>query len=653
MSEHAPAQRHAVNPAQTAAKEAFLSKGHEREVAEPSFLQTRQPHQIFGDYAESRIGFDFSGVPAFAGLASRNRPVLRTQPMVQRFAKNEALNLSSCPTCSELEPDQTLETHAPSNESIDHTPEATTTSLTSEPLEVTSTPGETALPGLIVEDSAIELASDQMKRSEFLTQLKSEVCRSVEAALAGTGRTTDDCPYLNYWFDFYSRKDSMHIERAIRRYAPETSNSTTASGYISAIAQRAGQAAETWVRTGEISGVPEGVATTVPGETPVESGEGAAAATGPVMLKSRSSGLRTVDDPHAVQAELGEGLPLSGCTRSRMEPAFGMDFSHVRTHTDTTAARLSNRLNARAFTVGDHVAFGANEYKPGTLVGDALIAHELAHVVQQGSSNGFLATMQSDSNASSNALEHDADQSSLSAVFSIWCKAKGVFHDIKHNVMPSLRSGLQLQRCDNGSGSSATTSTTVPSIASWSARTRDGDSTSSDNCCSQCRGVTLGVDCDSPNFKNGIELKAVIAGHLSGYSYDIKRTKEGKYWRRNGATATWSEITAYAKPAGSLDDSHDSDECLTPIASGANHHIYSIDRPGLPSSWGRGSYTEKVQKMNFIEFVRITKPDGTTVDDSNTQDWHTIMWISKSGTAWSVNRTQSEISTGHLSSFSP
>jgi hypothetical protein len=66
-----------------------------------------------------------------------------------------------------------------------------------------------------------------------------------------------------------------------------------------------------------------------------------------------------------------------------MEGAFGRSFTGVAVHTDGRAARLLSNLNARAFTVGEHVAFGGGEYRPVTMIGDALIAHELAQVVQQ------------------------------------------------------------------------------------------------------------------------------------------------------------------------------------------------------------------------------------------------------------------------------
>jgi outer membrane protein OmpA-like peptidoglycan-associated protein len=67
-----------------------------------------------------------------------------------------------------------------------------------------------------------------------------------------------------------------------------------------------------------------------------------------------------------------------------MEPRFGHDFSRVRVHTGTEAAQAAAALNARAYTVGPAIVFGAGEYAPATAAGRQLLAHELAHTIQQG-----------------------------------------------------------------------------------------------------------------------------------------------------------------------------------------------------------------------------------------------------------------------------
>ncbi|MCE7936996.1 hypothetical protein DCC79_00305 [bacterium] len=80
----------------------------------------------------------------------------------------------------------------------------------------------------------------------------------------------------------------------------------------------------------------------------------------------------------------GGGKPLPGPTRAFFEPRFGQRFGDVRVHTDGSAAELARSVNARAFTVGRDIVFGAGEYAPRTDGGKRLLAHELTHVVQQG-----------------------------------------------------------------------------------------------------------------------------------------------------------------------------------------------------------------------------------------------------------------------------
>ncbi len=77
------------------------------------------------------------------------------------------------------------------------------------------------------------------------------------------------------------------------------------------------------------------------------------------------------------------GRPLDETTRGFMESRFNHDFSGVRVHTDGRAAESARAVNALAYTVGNHVAFGAGQYVPETSGGRGLLAHELAHVVQQ------------------------------------------------------------------------------------------------------------------------------------------------------------------------------------------------------------------------------------------------------------------------------
>jgi hypothetical protein len=78
------------------------------------------------------------------------------------------------------------------------------------------------------------------------------------------------------------------------------------------------------------------------------------------------------------------GAPLPEGARERFEPRFGHDLSTVRVHTGPQAAASAHELNAHAYTFGQDVVFGAGQYDPGSAAGQRLLAHELAHVVQQG-----------------------------------------------------------------------------------------------------------------------------------------------------------------------------------------------------------------------------------------------------------------------------
>ena len=74
---------------------------------------------------------------------------------------------------------------------------------------------------------------------------------------------------------------------------------------------------------------------------------------------------------------------LSSQERSFFEPRFGHDFSQVRLHADARSAEMADALHAEAFTVGRDIYFGAGKLQPRTKESDRLLAHELAHVVQQ------------------------------------------------------------------------------------------------------------------------------------------------------------------------------------------------------------------------------------------------------------------------------
>ncbi|MET0053109.1 MAG: DUF4157 domain-containing protein [Candidatus Thiodiazotropha sp.] len=78
-----------------------------------------------------------------------------------------------------------------------------------------------------------------------------------------------------------------------------------------------------------------------------------------------------------------QGTSLGADVRGLLEPRFGQDFRDVRIHEGTYADVSAKVLNASAYTLGNHIVFAKGAYMPSTPRGMSLLAHELAHVVQQ------------------------------------------------------------------------------------------------------------------------------------------------------------------------------------------------------------------------------------------------------------------------------
>lgn len=318
---------------------------------------------------------------------------------------------------------------------------------------------------LIVEDDAKSLDAGQMRKGEFLADLRTASEKTAEEALKGTMWTSMGCPYIDRWISHYEGQSAEHVERAVQKYTPEARGASSAHDYIPAVTSRLRRGINQWRETGEVpADMPEEF--TAGGEMPgmtagallgglvggalravgsavsgLVSGAGKALSGlgSKISFKEREGGATEPDDPGAVQGQLGSGHSLDGNLKTQMQAAYGADFSDVRVHTDGKAHELSDNLNARAFTIGNDIAFGSGEYQPGTIVGDALIAHELAHVVQQGSGNSAVSR-QSKQGPAGGGLEEDADLAAAGAMVSVWGGAKA-------KPQPQRRSGLRLQRC--------------------------------------------------------------------------------------------------------------------------------------------------------------------------------------------------------------
>ena len=238
----------------------------------------------------------------------------------------------------------------------------------------------------VVEDDGV-IAPGQMHKSEFLAALREQLIQGCDAELKPYNRTARGCPYIMRSIEHYSARPVSSLLRVIRGFAHPGAGAT-AQGLIGAVVEKARR-------------VSRGVAQKA---APKQAPKAQAKA-------ERDAPAFVAPDASAVQRQLGGGRLLDSPVRQRMEQAFQASFESVRIHTDGAASRLNSELGARALTVGSNVAFAAGQYQPGTRSGDMLIAHELAHTLQQGSDR----TGQADRGNGAD-LEHQADRAATAAV---------------------------------------------------------------------------------------------------------------------------------------------------------------------------------------------------------------------------------------------
>ena len=152
---------------------------------------------------------------------------------------------------------------------------------------------------------------------------------------------------------------------------------------------------------------------------------------------------KSLDDA-AAKAEnavdnISGGEPLPASARAFFEPRFDHDFSGVRIHTGSQAADSASSINARAYTRGKDIVFGEGQYAAGSSAGQKLLAHELAHVVQQSAGR-----VQPRSVQRSVLVEPEDARSEMLDLFNFLCPSGGF----------RLAKNLVMSTCPNMSGPS-------------------------------------------------------------------------------------------------------------------------------------------------------------------------------------------------------
>jgi hypothetical protein len=135
-----------------------------------------------------------------------------------------------------------------------------------------------------------------------------------------------------------------------------------------------------------------------------------------MVNRSRTAVNPAGDLAQRIHAASSSGNALDSATRHRLQEGFNADLSSVRIHTDDESDRLSESVEAIAFTTGSHIFFRRGAYQPDTALGLRLIAHEAAHAIQQssgpvdGTPTAGGVSISDPSDSFEQAAEHAADQ---------------------------------------------------------------------------------------------------------------------------------------------------------------------------------------------------------------------------------------------------
>lgn len=267
--------------------------------------------------------------------------------------------------------------------------------------------------GPVILAQALEGDPRRTDRETFMRRLH-EMATSTATEMLG--ERAIDCPYIEAWFARHAATDAETLERMVRRYAG-LPGATTADEILAAIRARLRLGLAYWRNGEDLTGELElaGLRSTA-----------AAAATGNAIASAIQG-----SELHAQQvvAELGHGTPVAPTSSAAAGDG-------VRIHTDATAARLAAQADAQAFTIGRDIVLAASAPRPGSLAGDLLLAHELAHVEQQRGGAGR-------GSGSPREAEADAD----AAAAAVAAGRLGLAATALGTARRAVRAPLSLQRC--------------------------------------------------------------------------------------------------------------------------------------------------------------------------------------------------------------
>ncbi|WP_437285438.1 eCIS core domain-containing protein [Sorangium sp. So ce406] len=281
--------------------------------------------------------------------------------------------------------------------------------------------------GLLVEDTTTPQAG-QMGRSAFLQQLH-EAVNQAAADVLGPLWALGGCPYIEAWFARHAGTDAARLEHLAQIYSGRSAPATAAE-YIPPIVARLRSSIVRWSEGRSV-------------QTDLgDAGMGGDAGAAVQMLSASSTVASSAPSPARVAVRLGSGVSLDSGTAARFGRALGASVDHVRLHADAHAAALANEMGAVAFTVGPHIGFSEGAFAPGTIRGDAILAHELAHVSQQRGARDAGRLEIAGAGEERSELERSADASAARTLQRLYGAPEAAA-----GREEASSTGLRLQRC--------------------------------------------------------------------------------------------------------------------------------------------------------------------------------------------------------------
>jgi hypothetical protein len=128
-------------------------------------------------------------------------------------------------------------------------------------------------------------------------------------------------------------------------------------------------------------------------------------------IRRKASGAEPAKDPAEAQhAAPQSGAPLPADARGRFEASLGTDLSAVRVHTGAASATAADAVGAKAYATGQDIHFASGAYDPSSKEGQHLLAHEVAHTVQQSGAESAGAQFKLDVSQPGDSHEVEADR---------------------------------------------------------------------------------------------------------------------------------------------------------------------------------------------------------------------------------------------------